>query len=34
VTVGSLQIEVDYSSAGGAFVGSGSTVSCTSPLRT
>lgn len=32
VTVGSLQLEVDYADAGGGFVGSSSTVSCTSPL--
>lgn len=32
VTVGSLQLELDYSGANGGFVGSGSNVSCTSPL--
>jgi len=32
VTVGSLQIEVDYNGAGGTFTGSGATVSSTSPL--
>lgn len=32
VTLGSLQIEVDYATAGGDFVGSGQNVSCSSPL--
>jgi len=32
VTLGTLQIEVDYAAAGGRFVGSGQNVSCTSPL--
>jgi hypothetical protein len=32
VTVGSLQLEVDYAEAGGDFVGTGSSVACTSPL--
>jgi hypothetical protein len=32
VTAGALQFEVDYSGAGGDFVGSGAGVSCTSPL--
>jgi hypothetical protein len=32
VTVGSLQLEVDYGDAGDGFVGSGGNVRCTSPL--
>jgi hypothetical protein len=32
VTAGALQFEVNYSAAGGDFVGSGASVSCTSPL--
>jgi hypothetical protein len=32
VTVGSLQLEIDYSSADGSFVGEELAVSCTSPL--
>lgn len=32
VTIGSLQVEIDYGGTGGDVVGSGGTVSCTSPL--
>jgi len=32
VTAGALQFEVNYSAAGGQFVGAGAAVSCTSPL--
>lgn len=32
ITLGSIQIEIGYADAGGAFVGSDASVSCTSPL--